>query len=79
LNSAVIQRANPLKVRVEPAFGDVVGMTDITADHGFFSAYFANLGHNHISVFLKKLSIEARLPNTGLCISGDRKVMNIIF
>jgi hypothetical protein len=60
LNSAFIQGTNPLKVRVEPALGDVVGMADITTDHGFLSANFTNLGHNHISVFLGKLKIKTK-------------------
>jgi hypothetical protein len=54
LNPAVVQGTNPLKVRIESAFGDVVGMADIAADHGFFSANFTNHGHNRISVFLRK-------------------------
>jgi hypothetical protein len=37
-------------------------MADITADHGFLSANFANLGHNRISVFLRNLKIEAKPP-----------------
>jgi len=68
-----------LKVRVEPTFGNVVGVADITADHGFFSTNFANLGHNRISVFLRYLKIKAMLPKPGLCFSGDRKVMNHSF
>jgi hypothetical protein len=63
-----------LKVRVEPAFGDVVGMADITADHGLLSANFTNLGHNRISVFLRNLKIEAKLPKPVFCFTGDRKV-----
>jgi len=43
-----------------------MGMADITADHGFLSTNFTNLGHNHISVFLKKISgFEATLPKLG--------------
>jgi hypothetical protein len=54
-----------LKVRVEPAFGDVVSMADITADHGFLSANITNLGHNHISVFLRKLKVRSKVAEAG--------------
>jgi len=58
-----------LKVRVEPAFGDVVGMADITADHGFLSANFTNLGHNHLSVLLRNLKIRSKVAEAGFFAS----------
>jgi len=69
-----------LKIGVEPAFGDVVGMTDITADHGFLSANFTNLGHNRISIFLENHKIRSKVAEAGFfCFSGDRKVMKKSF
>jgi len=62
-----------LKIRVESTFGNVVGMADITADHGFLSTNFTNLGHNHISVFLKNLRFRSNIAEAGLLFaSGDR-------
>jgi hypothetical protein len=40
---AVRNRPHPLKIGIESAFGDIVGVTDIVAHHGFFSAYFTYL------------------------------------
>jgi hypothetical protein len=69
-----------LKVRVEAAFGNVVGMADIAADHGFLSANLANLGHNRISVFLRNLKIRSKVAEVGFfCFSGDRKVIKNSF
>ena len=32
---------HPLQIRIEPAFGDIVGVADVVTDHGFLSADFA--------------------------------------
>ena len=67
LNPAVFQGAHTLKIRVEPAFGDIVGMADIAADHGLFSANFTDHGHVYfsvISIFINyffKIQTEIRL------------------
>jgi hypothetical protein len=39
-NPAIVNRAYPLKVRIEAAFGKIMGVADIMTYHGFFPAYF---------------------------------------
>ncbi len=41
-DSAVGDRSDPLQIRIEPALGYVMGMTDIAAHHGLFAAYFTH-------------------------------------
>jgi hypothetical protein len=40
------KRTDSLEVGVEAAFGDIVGMADVAAHHGFFPANSAHLGHD---------------------------------
>jgi hypothetical protein len=44
----VLQRTDSLKIRIEPAFGDIMGVADIAADHGLFPADFALFGHDEL-------------------------------
>ena len=39
-NPSVGNRAHPLKIRIEAAFGKIVGVADIISEHWFFTAYF---------------------------------------
>jgi hypothetical protein len=51
--SAVAQGAHALQVGFEPAFGHVVGMADVAADHWSFSANFTYFSHNKVSTASK--------------------------
>jgi len=45
LHTAVAKRSNPLQIRVEAPFIDIMGMAHIVAHQGTFSTYIAYFGH----------------------------------
>jgi len=55
---AVIERSNPLKVRVKATFRNIMGVTHVAPDHGFFSAYFTHFRHDLILPEWKSLSMN---------------------
>src|SRR6188474_2375354 len=55
---AVHDRANPLKVRLEPAGGHVVGVAGLTTHHRLLPAHFTLLCHR-VSFWNKHRSITA--------------------
>jgi hypothetical protein len=46
LYPAIAHGTHLLKVGVETAFGNIVGMADIIANHRLFAAYFTHSGHS---------------------------------
>jgi len=46
----LIKRSDLLKIGIETAFVDVVGMADIVSNHWFFPAYFTFSGHAYFSL-----------------------------
>ncbi len=48
LDAAIHERAHALKIRFEPARGDIVRVADITAEDRPFSAEFAAFRHDYL-------------------------------
>jgi hypothetical protein len=46
LSAACSNGTDALKVGVEAAFGDIVGVADVAAHHGFFSTDFTHFRHD---------------------------------
>jgi len=45
-NLTVMNRSNPLKIRIKSPFIQIMRMTHMIADHRFFPANFTLLGHD---------------------------------
>jgi hypothetical protein len=52
------KRADSLKVGVEAALGDIVGMADVAAHHGSFPANRTHLGHDGILLLDKRFKLK---------------------